>query len=311
MLKIYIPNNSKSESLSGGFQFINNIKKGSKGLFEIVNTWQECDIVLITSVTMTVRAEMEEAKKAGKKIVLRCDNMPKDSRNRGTAFSRMKDFAIMADWIVFQSKWAKDYVGWWLREKHKVSTMLAFHKTATLGPSVSEDHMGYFLNSVIYNGVDTNFFFHNDIPAQRRGNVYLYVQYNRDENKRFPEAAYYFHQQWRQRQNIELWCVGNFSPELVQYNFDFFAGETVRYVPPVSDRMELGNLMRKAKYLLFPAFADASSNTCSEAMACGVVPLITSSTGGTEEVVANCLNKTYTIQEMAQNYLSIFNKIIK
>lgn len=289
MLKVYCPNTSKQQ-IGGGFTFLQNFIKGGKGKFEVVDNWQDCDIVLITSVTMTQRAEMEEAKKAGKKIVCRIDNFVKDSRNRGTAISRMRDFSKMADYIIFQSKWAEDYVGWFFKEKVGIKDL---------------DNK----SSVIYNGVDTDFFFYKDKPEERRGNVYLFVQYNRDENKRFPEAAMYFHQQWRQRQNIELWCVGNFTPELVQYNFDFFAGETVRYVPAILDRMELGDLMRRAKYLLFPAYCDCSPNTVSEAIACGVTPLITNPAGGTDEVVANCLNKTYTIQDMAQSYLKIFNKL--
>jgi hypothetical protein len=40
---------------------------------------------------MTPREEILAAKEAKKKIIFRIDNMPKDSRNRGTAFSRMKD----------------------------------------------------------------------------------------------------------------------------------------------------------------------------------------------------------------------------
>jgi hypothetical protein len=40
--------------------------------------------------------------------------------------------------------------------------------------------------------VDTDRFYHNDVPHER-GDTYLYTTYNTDENKRFPEAAYYFH----------------------------------------------------------------------------------------------------------------------
>jgi glycosyltransferase involved in cell wall biosynthesis len=295
-LNIYLPNIS-TQTLGGGWTFRNNFIKGLKGRAKVVDTWEQSDIVLITGATMTNRDEIIEAKKQGRKIVFRIDNMPKDSRNRGTAVSRMKDFAMISDYIIFQSNWAKDYVGWWLK-KLGVPAM----------PKSNQSLDGWENHSIIYNGIDPEFFYYKDNPADRPM-IYMFIQFNRDENKRMPEAFYYFHQQFRQFDDkIELWCIGNFSPENVQYNFDFFAGEKIKFIPSISDPKEMGDIMRKSKYLLFPAYADASPNTVAEAMACGCKVLLTNPCGGTDEVIQKHLFP-YIIEEMCGEYLDIFNKL--
>lgn len=289
MIKIYIPNASK-QVLGGGWTFLYNIKKGGEGKLEFVDTWQECDVVLIIGATITVRAEMEEAKAAGKKIVLRVDNVPKDSRNKGTAFSRMKDFANMADYIIYQSKWAKDYAGWWLKQN---------------GLKADE--------KVIYNGVDKDYF---KLPnKQVTDEIYLYVQFNRDENKRFPEASYEFHLRHKEAVNLEnplprLVLVGNFSPQAREYDFDFFAGEKINYWGVANSPEEMGDIMRKCKYFLWPAYADASSNSLNEALACGLRILCNNDSGGTPEIIQRWdQGEGYSIQEMADDYLDIFSSL--
>lgn len=290
MIKIYLPSTSNDKhSQSGGFQFLNNLRNGIERngmMFVVVDTWQECDIVLITGVTMTNREEMLLAKNNGKKIVLRVDNMPKDSRNRGTAFSRMKDFASIADHIIYQSEWAKDYVGHWI---HKFKMV----------PS----------ESVIYNGVDTDIFFYKDNPEER-DEVYLFSQFNRDENKRFPEAAYYFHKIARENSDVSLFLVGQFSDELRDSNFDFFDDENVYYQGVFTDRYDLAQMMRQCKYLLCPYFADASPNTISEAMACGLKILLVNPVGGSQEVIENNKTEIYTLDEMIKAYCEVFSSLI-
>lgn len=287
-MHIYISNQSK-QTLGGGFIFIENLKKGAKGKARFVDHWQEAHAVLVCSVTQTTREEILAAKNAKKKIIVRIDNMPKDSRNRGTAFSRMKDFGLMADVIVFQSEWAKDYVGSWLSNTHGVN----------LDKS-----------KIIYNGVDLDYFYYKDDP-DKRGETYLFTTYNTDENKRFPEAAYDFHLRHRKAKTEKttipfLKLVGNFGKDLPGYNFDFFNGEKINYEPPVSDRKKMADIMRTCQYIYFPAFADASPNTVGEAMACGCKPLLINPTGGTQEVVnLFTKDKEYTIQKMADQYLGL------
>lgn len=285
--KIYIANQSK-QKLGGGFIFLDNFMRGAAGKTTFVDTWQDANIVFIASVTMTARSEIEDAKSHKRKIVLRVDNMPKDSRNRGTAFSRMRDFGRLADYIVFQSHWAKKYVGGWLEYNFGVN----MKKT-----------------TVIYNGVDTNYFWYKDDPKQR-GETYLFSTFNTDENKRFPEAAYDFHFRHREAKRNNkplptLTLVGNFPKEITPYNFDFFDGEQIRYYAPISDRMQMGNVYRACRYLYFPAFADASPNTVSEAIACGCEVLLAHPVGGTREVIEQFSKKIITIQDMADQYLEV------
>lgn len=287
MTHIHIANQSK-QTLGGGFIFIENLKKGAKNSARFVDKWEEAHAVLICSVTQTERSVVQAAKAANKKIILRIDNMPKDSRNRGTAFSRMKDFGMWADVIVFQSEWSREYVGKWLEFNH--------------GVDLSK-------SKIIYNGVDPEFFYHHDNP-ESRGETYLYTTYNTDENKRFPEAAYDFHlKHWNAIRNKQkpptLKLVGQFGKDLPGYNFDFFNGEKVSYEPPVADRKKMASVMRSCQYLYFPAFADASPNTVGEAMACGCTPLLVNPVGGTKEVVDLFSNKIHTIQDMAAQYTGL------
>lgn len=279
-MKIYIPNNSK-QSIGGGWTFLSNFKKGSD--VEFVEKWQDCDLVLITGATMTDRGEMQEAKKAGKKIVFRVDNIPRDSRNRGTAFSRMLDFARIADFIIFQSEWCRDYAGWWFTDN---------------GVDITNR------SAIVYNGVDEKAFYPDE--NERVEGRYAYVQFNRDENKRMTEAFYMFHQAHRKNKDAELYLVGQFSSELIEYGFDFFAGEDVTYLGVIDHRQQLGDIYRSCEYLLFPAFADASPNTVMEAMACGCKVIGVNEVGGTKELI-NIQGRS--IEDMCEDYKVIFEKL--
>ena len=70
--------------------------------------------------------------------------------------------------------------------------------------------------------------------------------------------------------------------------------------------------MRACKFLIYPSVGDASPNTVSEAMACGlkIVEMESDTMSGSKEVYEKNLNKIYTIQEMADDYISAFKKII-
>jgi hypothetical protein len=285
-MRIYLPNTSR-QSIGGGWTFRQNLMMGLDKDCQISFSFEECDIVLITGATMVSRDEIIQAKNAGKKIIFRIDNIPKDSRNRGTAFSRMVDFGKMADWLIFQSEWAKDYVGWWFKQN---------------GIDVENK------SNVIYNGVNSNYFYEAKQTNKIRENRYLYVQFNRDENKRFPEACYLFHQEFRKNKSAELILVGQFSPEVERYKFDFFAGEYVDYQGIIENQEHMGNLMRTCKYILFPAYADASPNTLLEAISCDCKPIGINPVGGSIEVLKL---KGRTISQMANEYKEIFNQVLQ
>jgi glycosyltransferase involved in cell wall biosynthesis len=286
MKKIYICNSSKQQ-LGGGFSFLKNFIRGCKGKAEIVKTWQECSIAFIAGSTMADKDEVNLIKNSGKKIILRLDNVAKNSRNRNTSTSRISKFSLMADFIIFQSQWSKEYVGNWLSYRHGVNLKKS---------------------KVIYNGVDPEFFYHKDDPTTR-GETYLFSTFNTDENKRFPEAAYDFHLRnfdaLKNKKPIpHLTLVGNI-PGGKEYNFDFFNEEKYTYYPPIEDRKILGDIYRKNKYLYFPAYNDASPNTVGEAMACGCKPLLINPSGGSAEVVEQFNKHIITIDEMCDQYLEV------
>lgn len=276
---VYIPNVSQQQ-LGGGFTFLRNIKSALGGKVQWAHNWGEADLILIASASMTDSNEIEEAFAAHKPIVLRVDNIPRKSRNkRGRIYDKMRRFGSIADHIIFQSKWAQDYAGFLTGTEH---------------------------SSVIYNGVDLNIF--NPGDRQKGKKRYLFVHYNRDENKRFPEAFYFFHQYWRKDPTIELTIVGAFSNEMIDAGFDFFGKETVNYIPPIADPYVLSDIYRDHDYLLFPAFMDAAPNTVLEARACGLEVLLVNETGGTKEMLAPDLD--ISLERMAREYYNIFDLIV-
>lgn len=279
-MKIYIPNISE-QSIGGGWTFMRNFKKGMTRNAEFVDNVKDCDILMIVSASMVEADTVEEAYKQKKGIVFRVDNVPKKSRNkRGRIYDKMRRFGELADMIVFQSKWAMDYAGYLTGTEHSM---------------------------VIYNGVDTDIFNQNDrLVSPDAPMKYLFVQYNRDENKRFPEAAYHFHECFKLDDRVELTVLGNFSPEMIEADFDFFANEKVYYIPPVTDPYVMAHIYKQHDVLLFPAFADAAPNTVLEARACGLDVALVNPIGGTREMVEL---EDISLDRMCREYNALFELI--
>ena len=276
MIRIYNPNISK-QKIGGGWTFRRNLEKALKDKVEFVSTWQECDIYFITSVTIVDKSEVHEAKRAGKKIVLRVDNMPRKSRNRRMSpAERMKEFTGMADAVIFQSKWACNWIGEYLR----------------------------VVGIVIYNGVDTEIFY-SKISDNVTHKVFMYIQYNRDENKRMPEAFDMFTKEWLKSNRHELWIVGQYSPELVASKFDFFRGESIKYFGVQETPEQMAELMQMADVLLYPSYSDACPNTVIEAIACGM-EVWHKGHAGVEEAVNI---EDPSLERMGREYLEVFNKL--
>jgi len=277
-MKIYNPNISK-QCIGGGWTFRSNLEKALLGKVEFVNTLEECDVMLITSVTIVDKTEVHHARMNNKKIVLRVDNMPRMSRNRRMhPHERMREFAEMADAIVYQSKWSMDWIGSYVGYKEK--------------------------SSVIYNGVDTKIFYKK--PENTKGyNIFLVVQYNRDENKRIPEAFDMFTKEWLKDKRSKLIIIGRFSPELVDANFDFFRDEPHEYLGVIQDRNDLANAMRRADVLLYPSYSDALPNTCTEAVACGLTVWHRGHAGVGEA----CTIPDPSLERMGNEYLKLFGRL--
>lgn len=309
MVKVYIEYNSKM-SLGGGFTFVRNFKKALKDKVQFVDNWKDCDIIFIFGITAIDKGRVYEAINAGKKLVLRVDNIPRKSRNkRQSPAERLAEFGSKADMVVYQSQWCKEFAGYFIKNEN---------------------------NIIINNGVDTDIF--NTKDRNSDGNTYLYCDYNPNPNKRIEEALYWFELEWRKNNKAKLYIVGN-APSIYKdnpdYNWDLNVPAEVKYIGVQDNPQGVANVMKECDYLLYPAFAEAYPNTLLEAMACGLEPVCVSQEGGAREVVGNSISKerskkmiqglwidecfcppkpehykVKTIQEMGEEYLEVFKNLL-
>lgn len=280
-MKICLPSDSK-QSIGGGWSFRRNLIKGL-GAFpqvSVVESIAEADVCVIAGPTMVTRNTIETIKAGDKKLVVRLDNVPRNSRNRNTGTSRLKDFAQAADEVVWQCNWARDY-------------LYSFVGRGGV---------------VIYNGVDTDVFATEGAYKDFKGDpVFLYSRFNRDENKRWEEAWFKYQGLQKKHADARLVVVGKFSDEQRQYNFDFFQGETVEYMGIISEPKEMAAVYRGCDRFLATYYNDCYSNTYLEALACGVELWEPSMSGGTPELIKNGV---IDLPTMAGEYVKLFEKVL-
>jgi len=287
MIKIFIGNQS-DKKIGGGFRFIENFKKVLGGKIELVERLEDCNIFFIPSSSMIKDTEIvERAKIMDKRIILRVDNVLRDSRNRGCGMGRMKRIAEISDKIIYQSHWARNYLSDFLCKN----------------------------GAVIHNGCDLSIFNPDGekLPKEEGlGEIYLYSRYGRDETKCWHEVYYEFQKLYKENSSRKLWIIGNFSPELVKYNFDFFRGEKFEYFGIIDNAYLMATLYRTADYLIFPYYNDACSNTYIEARCCGTKIYMTKSgaTGGTIELLnKDNIPEDFSLEKMGNKYLKLFSEI--
>lgn len=262
-MKIFLAN-YEPHRLGGGWTFANNLVKV---MGDNIGSYDESDIFLICGPTMVQRDEVQIAKERGKKIVLRLDNVVRNSRNRNTGMSRMKEFSQLADLVIYQSQWAKDY-------------LLPFTKVD--GP-------------VILNGVDLDLF----KPVTKVSGTYIYSRFNRDETKNWEVARYWYSR--RADPQSKLFIVGNFSPELVEGNFDFYNGESFQFIPTL-EHNSYASLLNTMESFIYTYFNDACSNSLLEARASGcriIDPHYFLETGGAQEIMEL---EDISLERMAKEY---------
>lgn len=282
-MKIHLGNES-SQSIGGGWTFLSNLKRSLAA--EFVDDWQEADIFFISGATMVTRKLVKQAKEAGKKIVLRVDNIPRNSRNRNCGTSRLYDMAQMADLVIYQSSWAKSYIK----------------------PFIKKD------GPVIINGCDQDIFNPQGYKQTRDAEtIFMYSRYNRDETKNWEQAWYYYQELYDGNPDSSLWIVGNFSPEQIKYNFDFYRGERYKYFGVIEEQERMAELYRGAHFFLYTYFMDACSNTLIEAISCGVEPIYYSETGGAIDIKEKHAKEGieyFNLNRMASEYRQELNKIL-
>lgn len=236
-------------------------------------SYDEADTILITGPTMANHDEVMKAKNDGKKIVLRLDNHLLGSRNRNTGMSRMKAFCDLADLLIYQSKWALDY----------------------LYPFTKKD------GAVILNGVDTKIF----NSSNRMPNSHcLYIRSSRIAEKGWEMARYWYSYNFERRDLGVLNIVGKFSRENLEYNFDFYNHEPYNFMGE-QPREQIATLMKHSQYFLYPYFMDACSNTLLEAKAsgCEIIDVYGMlQTGGAPEIM-EC--KDISVERMIREYKEI------
>lgn len=239
--------------LGGGWTFARNFVKA---MGEELKT--DAQIYFISGASMVSRDDVVAAKKAGKKIVLRVDNALLPGNNRGGGMTHMRDYAAWADLVIYQSKWAHDYLVPFLGVE---------------GP-------------VIHNAVDRQVF--NDGKRIKNPDRYIYgySRSSRHETKGWEAARYYYSLINHSIDATELWIFGHFSPELVGYNFNFYAGERYRYMGQ-QPHEAMPNWYSQIDEMILPYFNDACSNTIIEALCsgCRVHTNPFMQTGGTPEII--------------------------
>lgn len=279
-MKIYLANSSK-QATGGGWSWIANFRKGMGD--QITSDYNVADIYLIPSPTMVSREEVQQAKADGKKVVLRLDNAVRNSRNRNTGMTRMKDFAEWADLVVYQSQWAKDYL------------------MSYLGRD----------GAVILNGTDLELFKLTEI---RSGDNVLYSRFNRDDSKNVEAARYWYSEYQLLSPEAKLYLVGQFSDELREGNFDFYNGERFEYLG-VLDARNMAKVYAACGKFLYTYFNDCASQSLCEALVSGceiVGDDYYRSTGGAPEIISAFSNggrEALGLERMCDEYRRVLSDL--
>ncbi|MHA1225153.1 MAG: hypothetical protein ACTSR2_00520 [Candidatus Hodarchaeales archaeon] len=284
-MKIYIPQRAKY-GIGGGWTFTRNIQKALGGKVQFVNSLEDCDIYFIPGSTLAERNEVKKVKGLKKKIVLRIDNVPRNSRNRNTGTFRLYDYSQLADEVIYQSEWARRWIY----------------------PFIKREGV------IILNGTDETIFKPEGPKIPKEGNPqYLYSRYNRDETKRWERAWYDFQKIYYENPEAHLWIVGRFSPEQEKYHFDFFGGaeKRYRYFGVVKSPEEMAMIYRGADYLLYTYEMDACSNVLVEAIMCGMKIILRTDGMGSAWEIMKAPKEQLTLKFMGERYLEVFNKVLK
>lgn len=280
-MKIALPSYD-TKAIGGGWSFISNFIKAMQGN---ITDYNQADIFFIPSASMVSRDEVQQAKQDGKKIILRCDNIIRNSRNRNTGMSRMKDFSDWADLVIFQSEFAEEL----------------------LNPYLQTEQW-----KVIYNSVDERIF--NDKNRVDGNSRYVYGKHSSDETKNWEMARVAYQQLQEDDKDATLNLFGRFDGNLEEYNFDFYNSEQYRYWGYITDPQVMANIYKQSDWFIYTYFNDACSNSLIEALMCGVQiydPYQMSDTGGTREILERFYKREgyFELKRMATDYLIAFERL--
>jgi glycosyltransferase involved in cell wall biosynthesis len=279
-MKIYIAK-FDPEHIGGGWKFQNNL---AKALPNSLSTYEMADIYLIAGASMCRWEDVQKAKADGKKIVLRVDNIPRNSRNQGTGMARMKDFADWSALVIYQSKFCQELLQPYLKAKN---------------------------HRIIYNSADQSIF--NPNARHNAQAKYLYARSSDDETKNWEIARSAFQQLPNPK---SLTIVGRaLEPKISQRGFDFFMGEKVKYIGEIQRPEDMADVYKNHGSLLYSFFNDGCSNTLIEALCCGMkihdcYGML--STGGSPEIIQLFKSsgiEYFSLSRMAKDYQEAFQSL--
>ena len=281
-MKIALPSYD-TKAIGGGWSFISNFIKAMEGN---ITNYNQADIFFIPSASMVSRDDVQMAKNDGKKIVLRCDNIIRNSRNRNTGMSRMKDFSDWADLVIFQSEFAEEL----------------------LNPYLQTEQW-----KVIYNSVDERIF--NDKNRIDGNSRYVYGKHSSDETKNWEMARVAYQKLQEDDEDATLNLFGRFDGNLQEYNFDFYNSEQYRYWGYITDPQAMANIYKQSDWFIYTYFNDACSNSLIEALMCGVQiydPYQMSDTGGTREILERFYKREgyFELKRMGDDYKLAFARVL-
>lgn len=251
-MKIWMPEVDQSK-IGGGWSFSEVFFK-----YNEIHTFDNADLIFVPGATLVDIGKIKDAKAQGKKVVLRVDNHLLPSRNRNAGMRKLHELAELADLVIYQSQWAKDYIG----------------------KLIGKDGV------VIMNAVDLDVF--KPDPLIQNKNAMLYARSSRASEKGWEMVRYWYSRIFMENPTRSLSIIGKFSNENLEYNFDFFNNENYRFYGQFRHQ-DFAVMLRTHKYFLYSYFMDACSNTLIEALCsgCTVVDIYGMlKTGGAPEIMA-------------------------
>lgn len=257
-MKIFVMDDSKPQ-YGGGWSW----KKGfckAMGSY-IVDNYYDATHIIVPGASMVKPEKFEQAKLDGKRIILRCDNFLRHSRNQGKGMARMQRMAAVADLVVYQCQWAKD---------------------------ILDDFLGHPNSRIIYNGVDLDIFKPEGDKIKFDSNdVYIYASASKGDNKGWDTCWYEYQKIQKSNTNAMLLIAGKVSTEVMRNNFDFFQGERYQYLGMVDTPEKMSTVFRSGNHFMGVAQYDCYSNAALEAAMCGLDFVHASHTGGMPELIEN------------------------
>ena len=287
-MNIHIPCVS-DQNIGGGYTFYGNFQKAMAAKFPDVHEVSEFDkhdILFAFSVTTVSGETIDRSKKSGAKFILRMDGVPEDSRNSGRGTRRLIEYSLKADWIIYQSEFIQRTVGRILADN-----------------GVKQPH------NVVHNGVDVDIFTPNGDKIAFKGSPkILHMAYRKDQNKRYEEVLAMYREYWTYNKEANLYLLGRYPSEWMNYNMGFFNGERHQRLGIVTDPVAKAAMIRSCDFLFYPSFADPAPNVVLEAMACGV-PVMYHPYGGSNEIVID--NAAGMAIDPKESYISQINRMME